>query len=277
VRAVFDAYVDADERTQPAQKLASKTIVEALKYMADRPWNELGRNAAPITQHKLGRMLKAFQINSHGSIRTAASTSKGYERAAFEEAWKRYLSPDVANQTGTPAQPAESVASGLFQTGTNDTNVPVSKWRKATESATCAGVPVSKAAAGAKSEKSNGAASGDAAPTVANVPFMITNAMEAELRKRGVHPGVIRELRPEDAHRLLDKSEPIRLNAERSPEQDLSKLAATLAGQDSTRLAREAMRFAAPGIKITPGMIDAIKTGSAVAYPVRDALWIALS
>ena len=106
---------------------------------------------------------------------------------------------------------------------------------------------------------------------------MITQAMKAKLRERGVHPGVIRELRPEDAHRLLDEIEPVRLNAARSPQQDLRKLAATLAGQDSTRLAHMAMRYAAAGIEINPETIDAIRAGGAVAYPVRDALWIALS
>ena len=69
--------------------------------------------------------------------------------------------------------------------------------------------------------------------TVASVPFMITRQMRADLRQRGVHPDVIRELRPEDAHRLLDENEPVPPNAERSPQHDLRKLAAVLAGQDS--------------------------------------------
>ena len=116
----------------------------------------------------------------------------------------------------------------------------------------------------------------DADPKVARVPFLITHAMKAKLRERGVHPDVIRELRPVDAHRLLDDHVP--LNATRSPQQDLSDLAATLArAQDSASLAHEAMRFAAAGIEITPETVDAIRAGGAVAYAVRDALWIALS
>jgi putative DNA primase/helicase len=37
IRTIFDELVDADAKTRPAQKLASKTIVGALKGMADRP------------------------------------------------------------------------------------------------------------------------------------------------------------------------------------------------------------------------------------------------
>ena len=38
VRTIFDTYVDADERTTPARKLASSTIVGGLIAMDDRPW-----------------------------------------------------------------------------------------------------------------------------------------------------------------------------------------------------------------------------------------------
>ena len=117
----------------------------------------------------------------------------------------------------------------------------------------------------------------DADQTAARVPLLITHAMKARLRQRGVHPGVIRELRPEDAHRLLDEDAPVPPNAAREPQQDLRELAAILAGQDSARLARAALRYAAAGIEISPETIDAIRAGDAVAYPVRDALWIALS
>jgi hypothetical protein len=84
---------------------------------------------------------------------------------------------------------------------------------------------------------------------------MITKAQKAELRRRGVHPDVICELRPEDARQLLDPSAPIPVNAERSPEQDLQDLAAALArtGLPSTQLARQAQQSAAPGIEITAG------------------------
>ena len=154
VRVVFDQYVDADGRTKPAQKLASTIIVGALKEMDDRPWNEMGRSGAPITQHKLGRMLKQFQISSHGSIRLASGkTSKGYRRIDFEEAWNRYLPPDVPIQSGTTAQPKETAASGGFRTVTNGPDVPDRKTPKAAETADCAAVPVEKRGSGAKREK----------------------------------------------------------------------------------------------------------------------------
>ena len=106
---------------------------------------------------------------------------------------------------------------------------------------------------------------------------MITRAMKAKLRKRGVHPDVIRELRPEDAHLLLDAGTPIPPSAARAPEHDLRELAGHLAGQDSARLADQAMQFVAKGIVITPATIDTIKAGGEVPYAVRDAIWTALS
>lgn len=109
---------------------------------------------------------------------------------------------------------------------------------------------------------------------------MITQKQKAELRRHGVHPGVISELRPVDVEQMLS-GEPVMIpiSAERSPEQDLKDLAATLARarRSSADLASEAQRFAAPDLEITAAVVDAIKAGGAAMFAIRDALWIALS
>jgi hypothetical protein len=143
IKAIFETLVDADGKTRPATKLASSMIVGTLKEMDDRPWNELGRSGVPITQNRLGRMLKDFRISSHGTIRLAnGKTPKGYRRADFEDAWNRYLLPEEPNLTATPPQPAETLTYSLFATATNPENVAVEKRPKATETASCGGVAV---------------------------------------------------------------------------------------------------------------------------------------
>ena len=134
-------------------------------------------------------------------------------------------------------------------------------------------------AAGAPAGGGHDAHGNGAAGTVASVPFMITAAQKAALRARGVHPGVISELRPVDVQQMLSGYEPIPVNAERSPEQDLQQLVATLARarRSSADLASQAQKFAAPGIEITPAVVDAIKAGGEAMFAIRDALWIALS
>jgi hypothetical protein len=203
VRTIFDMLVDADAKTHPAQKLASKTIVATLKSMPDRPWNEIGRAETPISEHKLARMLDPFGIAPSGSIRDAAAlggTSKGYKREAFVDAWTRYLPPEPPKegfQTGTSAQPSKTAASSHLQTGTEDIAVPVRKSRKAKQAAACADVPVRNGGSGPEREKG-------AARASASVPFIITRAQKAELRALGLTDEEIRDLRPDEAQMILE-------------------------------------------------------------------------
>jgi Protein of unknown function (DUF3631) len=167
IKSIFDSLVDPEKRTVPAQKLASHIIVQALKEMADRPWNELGRNEVPITQNKLAKMLKPFGIKSHGTVRFAdGKTAKGYLRSAFEEAWNRYLSPknfssppDSQNRTVTPSQATDCATLNDFATVTKGPFVTVAKAPKAMDSAGCDGVTDANrgSAGGEKKSSANGA------------------------------------------------------------------------------------------------------------------------
>jgi hypothetical protein len=63
--------------------------------------DEEGRWASersPLTPHRLARLLHPFEIASK-QVRIGSTNLKGYERAAFVDAWERYL------PVAPPAQP----------------------------------------------------------------------------------------------------------------------------------------------------------------------------
>ena len=86
-------------------RMFSKSIVDALCAMTDRPWPEAHRGKA-ITETWLARRLHDFGLASR-TLRISDERAKGYEAADFTEAFQRYL-PDgeeskrdsVTNQAG---------------------------------------------------------------------------------------------------------------------------------------------------------------------------------
>jgi hypothetical protein len=92
-----------DERDDEA--VSSSNIVERLATMEDRPWPELSKGK-PITTNALARLLKPFGPKPHDMrIGQGGKTLKCYSRAAFEDAFGRYLpikpqQPRQANETG---------------------------------------------------------------------------------------------------------------------------------------------------------------------------------
>jgi hypothetical protein len=83
IREIFD-------RTE-ADPIPTADLVATLVEMEDRPWPELS-HGKPITTVKLSRMLKRFQIVS-ATKRDGAKTFKGYNRADFNDAFSRYVTP----------------------------------------------------------------------------------------------------------------------------------------------------------------------------------------
>ncbi|HEY3862041.1 MAG TPA: DUF3631 domain-containing protein [Verrucomicrobiae bacterium] len=70
-------------------RIFSKSLVEALCVMSDRPWPEANRGK-PITESWLARRLHSFGINPR-TLRIVDDRAKGYETADFNEAFERYL------------------------------------------------------------------------------------------------------------------------------------------------------------------------------------------
>ena len=59
--------------------------------MEDRPWATWGRQEKPLTPHVLAKLLRPFGIVPGGDMRFSEGVRKGYRRAAFEDAWTRYV------------------------------------------------------------------------------------------------------------------------------------------------------------------------------------------
>lgn len=109
-------------------RLFSKSIVDALCAMTDRPWPEAHRGKA-ITETWLARRLRDFGISSR-TIRLPNERAKGYEAADFTEAFQRYLPAgeeskrdSVTNQAGVdePGLSSRDTASDCHASETHET------------------------------------------------------------------------------------------------------------------------------------------------------------
>jgi len=101
-------------------ELFSRSLVERLCAMTDRPWPEAHRGQ-PVTQTWLARRLRPFRVISHNVRDTKGEQAKGYEVKDFAEVWERYLAPP--GQSKRPSVPApvnigDSSLSKASQAGT---------------------------------------------------------------------------------------------------------------------------------------------------------------
>jgi Protein of unknown function (DUF3631) len=79
VKQVFEA--------RAVERIASVELLAELQADDEGPWlNE----RAPLTANRLARLLNPFEIGSK-QVRIGPTNVKGYERAAFVDAWDRYL------------------------------------------------------------------------------------------------------------------------------------------------------------------------------------------
>jgi hypothetical protein len=73
--------------------LASKVLLAKLVALEDRPWLHFyPKTGKPLTPHKMAALLKPYGIHSAGNVRVEDKVSASYRRAAFVDAWERYLS-----------------------------------------------------------------------------------------------------------------------------------------------------------------------------------------
>ena len=71
------------------ETLASADLVRRLVALEDRPWaDETG--GRPITQARVARLLRPFGIHPM-KLRFGSTTSNGYTKRMFRDAWSRYL------------------------------------------------------------------------------------------------------------------------------------------------------------------------------------------
>jgi hypothetical protein len=119
---------------QPADDAVfSKTLVDGLVAMEDRPWSAFGHSEKPITQAKMTRLLKRFDIQSAGRVTLSGTTARGFRRQVFDEAFSRYLGSEVSkrhsvNETG-PEMPITKVSTGDELTLSKTPVHPDKHWR----------------------------------------------------------------------------------------------------------------------------------------------------
>jgi Protein of unknown function (DUF3631) len=78
-------------------RIFSKSLVEQLCSMTDRPWPEANRGGKPITETWLARKLRSFRVASRNT-RIGDEQAKGYELTDFVEAFDRYLPRTGGNE-----------------------------------------------------------------------------------------------------------------------------------------------------------------------------------
>jgi hypothetical protein len=97
--------------------------------MDDRPWPEW-RQGKPMTAVQLATALRPFRIRPT-TIRVGQQTPKGYLKAAFEEAWSRYLgadSPSGANK-GVSDPQQQNIEVGISGVRKNGHETPNAAFR----------------------------------------------------------------------------------------------------------------------------------------------------
>lgn len=95
IRAIF-------ESTQ-AEALSTATLLEQLWQYEESPWSNL--RGRPLDARGLAKRLRDYGITPK-TIRIGETTLRGYERAAFLDAWSRYIDDDTT-RPATEAQQAQ--------------------------------------------------------------------------------------------------------------------------------------------------------------------------
>jgi hypothetical protein len=105
IRLLADIRRVFDERE--VDRVSSKGLIEALAADENAPWADW--NGRPVTPRAVADLLRRFNILPRTIRLPDGSTPKGYIRDSFEEAWRRYLSPQLIRHTAT-----FPVASGIL-------------------------------------------------------------------------------------------------------------------------------------------------------------------
>lgn len=129
----------AASRVEPADRIPSAALAEALAEIEGRPWAEYGKNDKPLTQNKLARLLKQLKIVPE-NIRIDDKVPKGYVLERFEEAFSRYLGPEGSSEPLHRYNPLKTSTSELFQSATAKTDVADRKGEKPYNDRPCSGV-----------------------------------------------------------------------------------------------------------------------------------------
>ena len=99
IKSIFDEESPADDH------LLTKTILDRLCELEDRPWATWGRQNKAMTPQALAIQLKPFGPKPSNK-RVGGAVRKGYDKADFLESWERYapVDPNPGDQAATSLQ-----------------------------------------------------------------------------------------------------------------------------------------------------------------------------
>jgi hypothetical protein len=141
----------AANEVDPADRIPSGDLVEALVGIESRPWAELGKSRKPLTQNRLARLLKPLLIAPE-NIRIGDKVLKGYLLERFKEAFSRYLGPERPSEPLHRYNPDEMGTSAGFQTATAEPSVALRKCEKSANDGPCSVVADQKGGSGEEHE-----------------------------------------------------------------------------------------------------------------------------
>ena len=144
-----------DELASDKDRVSSAHLIEKLCEIVPRPWGEYGKSGKPLTQNKLARLLKPLAIVPQ-KVRIGTETPNGYYRSQFEEVWERFLPSKGEFKPEQQNKADEMGASAIFQSGTDESDVPVRKCEKSSNDGVCSGVLVGEGDLGGRTRASHG-------------------------------------------------------------------------------------------------------------------------
>lgn len=139
LKAVLLADIDAFFRERNVARVSSQELAAHLGNLVDQPWSEWGRPPKAMSPGQLARQLEPLRIKPN-LMRIGATPTRGYERAQFDDALRRY--PPV--QSVTPLQPKLFNDLGANQTVTTGQDVTVGNAANPLIDKACNGVTLSQ-------------------------------------------------------------------------------------------------------------------------------------
>lgn len=79
------------------QALPTAQLLRYLRADPEAPWAEYGPRGEGLSAKKLGELLKEYGIQSVQMRVPGLGKTRGYQRAAFADAWRRYTPELVTN------------------------------------------------------------------------------------------------------------------------------------------------------------------------------------
>jgi hypothetical protein len=200
------------------------TALGTISLFPDRRWSEWAYGK-PIRSHHITKILREYGIVPRTTRLSGSQTMRGFARADLEDAFARYVSSSPAGASwGSKLEPDRHVIERAEENAkkeniTHSSMAASEAGGNASNSAGSKDVMNPDLDAAAENVTRAGGEPIDPAPSIASVgpppldprtpgseggmPFMMTKAMKAELRRRGIPDADIEQMTPGDAHKLM--------------------------------------------------------------------------